>query len=82
MHRSTSQLTAASTRLPPKAAAQPSTSAMTDEASAATKPTSTLVARPATVRASMSRPKASVPKGCCKHGAKLFAAKSVTWAVS
>ncbi len=82
MHKSTSHVTTASARLPPKAATQPSTSAMIDDTAAAARPTRTLVAKPATVRASMSRPKASVPKGCSRHGAKLFAAKSLTWAVS
>ena len=76
--RSISQLITASTRFPPSAAAHPSTSAITDETVAASKPTSTLVDRPASVRESMSRPIQSVPKGCASEGARFFAVKSVT----
>ena len=76
--RSIIQLTTASTRLPPSAAAQPRINAITDDTPAASKPTSTLVDNPASVRASMSRPIQSVPNGCATPGAKLFAAKSVT----
>ena len=76
--RSIIQLTTASTRLPPSAAAQPRINAITDDTVAASKPTSTLVERPASVRASMSRPIQSVPKGCSSEGARFFAVKSVT----
>ena len=76
--RSISQLITASTRFPPSAAAHPSTSAITDETVAASKPTSTLVDRPASVRESMSRPIQSVPKGWASEGARFFAVKSVT----
>ena len=61
--RSIIQLTTASTRLPPSAAAQPRINAITDDTPAASKPTSTLVDNPASVRASMSRPIQSVPNG-------------------
>ena len=76
--RSMSQVTTASAFLPPSAATAPSTSAMTEDAPAARRPTSTLVDRPASVRSSMSRPIQSVPKGCSSEGARFFAVKSVT----
>ena len=50
-------------RFPPKAAAVPSTTAMTEETPAARSPTNTLVESPATVRTSISRPIQSVPNG-------------------
>ena len=75
--RSTSQVTAASTRRPPRAAAHPKTSARNAEASAARKPMPMLVDRPATVRTSMSRPSWSVPKGCAGDGGRFFMDRSV-----
>ena len=80
--RSMSQVTTASAFLPPSAATAPSTSAMTEDAPAARRPTSTLVDRPASVRSSMSRPIQSVPKGCARLGARFFWAKSVAVAAS
>ena len=55
---------------------------MTEEQKAASRPISTLVDKPATVRQSMSRPMASVPKRCCREGARLFVVKSDTCAAS
>ena len=78
--RSMSQLTAWSAQRGPSAAAAASASAMSEEATAAMRPTSTLVERPANVRRSMSRPIQSVPNGCESEGGRLLAAKSVAWA--
>ncbi len=80
--RSISQLTTASTFGPPSAAAAPSTTAIAEETQAATNPKSTLVESPASVRASISRPIQSVPKGCSKLGANAFNEKSTEVALA
>ena len=76
MIRSMSHETTASAAGPPSAATAASASAMTDEAPAATRPTASDVARPASVRANMSRPIQSVPKRCAVEGAWFACAKS------
>ena len=80
--RSMHQLTAASTRGEPTAAAIPTSTATTALMREATVPTVRLMDRPLKVRASRSRPRASVPKGWDQEGGCRVLVKSAATALS
>ena len=68
---------AASTLGPSRAAAIPMARAITALTAAVRTPIRMLRDRPVNVRASISRPIQSVPKGYCREGARFFCEKSV-----
>ena len=80
--RSMHQEMTASTLGPRVAAATPSSSAITALTTAVSAPMRILSDRPASVRASISRPIQSVPKIKSAHGIQFFRAKSVSSARS
>ena len=76
--RSMIQETRASTRGPQTAEAVPSSRAIPPLRTAVRAPTRMLSDSPATVRASMSRPIQSVPKGWARQGGRFFRVKSAS----